>query len=82
MPAASVTDTVVPPTVTVVVRAFGVVFGVADSVMDPFPDPEPPATVSHAALLVALQPQFTAAVIVTVVELPLDVIFTGEGEAV
>jgi hypothetical protein len=76
-----VTDTVCPPTVTVVVRAFTAVFGVAERVTDPLPDPGPPATVSHAALLVALQAQPAGAVIVTLVVFPLAVIFTVEGDA-
>ena len=66
---------------TVVVRAFAAVFGVAERVIDPFPDPGPPATVSHAALLVALQAQPAGAVIVTLLGLPVVVIFTVEGDA-
>ena len=49
--------------------------------MDPFPDPGPPATVSHAALLVALQAQPAGAEIVTLLGLPVVVIFTVEGDA-
>jgi len=67
--------------VTVAVRAFTAVFGVAERVTDPLPDPGPPATVSHAAVLVALQAQPTGAVIVTRVGSPLAVIFTVEGDA-
>jgi hypothetical protein len=78
-----VTVTVVPPIVNVAARDAPVVFADAVAVTVPLPDPFAPLiTVSHDALLVAVQPQPVAAVTVSAALPPATTMLEVVGETV